>query len=164
MSSQQNNFYVYQFNKRFRDRRHLKEFRIGESQGNLSHDLRRGRQQSTWIALWALWMPTLPRNKYSKVQRLTTSADIVFCFLFHTMMCVSHHNQCFTHTCFTPYLCIHTKGACFTLHLMLGSHQNSTGNTQNLKVHTIHWTVSHQKQVYSHRKRTIHTTWYKNSH
>ena len=36
------------------------------SQGSLSHDLRRGRQSSPCISLWALWMITLLRNKYSK--------------------------------------------------------------------------------------------------
>jgi len=51
--------------------RNSKEFRIGENQGNLSHDLRRGRQSSPGIALWSLWMITLQRNKYSKVQSPT---------------------------------------------------------------------------------------------
>ena len=40
-----------------------KESRVGASRGNLDEDLRRGRQSPAWIALWALRMITLPRNR-----------------------------------------------------------------------------------------------------
>ena len=47
---------------------HSKESRIGASRVNLGQDLRRGRQSSPWIALWALRMITLPRTRIYKVQ------------------------------------------------------------------------------------------------
>jgi hypothetical protein len=40
----------------------FKLIRVGASKGNLGQDLRRGRQSSPWIALWALRMITLPRS------------------------------------------------------------------------------------------------------
>jgi len=55
-----------------------KEFWIGVSQGDLSHDLRRGRQSSPWIALWALWMIQLPRplsHKVTKCKCVAARAD-----------------------------------------------------------------------------------------
>ena len=58
--------------------------------------------------------------------------------MIHIIKYVSHHNFVFTPKEY-------------------GSYQNSTVHTQTLKVHTIHWTGSHQKQIYSHWKWTIHT-------
>ena len=45
-----------------------KESRIGVSRGNLGQDLRRVRQSSSWIALWALRMITLQRARIYNVQ------------------------------------------------------------------------------------------------